>query len=221
MDGRPRRPGLVHFPERGPHMTRNLTACMLILLAAAAARAEPETIPPTKLVLHPVAPSGRALRYPLLPELRDQTPGNAAARYERALKLMPRPLTDDESTQTDRWLEMPMKDLPREDLRKFLKRYQDTLREVGAAARCEQCDWGISARLRKNGTRLNPLPEGMRSLRDFAFALDFRARLELADGQVEKALGTVQTGLAVARQAADAPSLVGALIGLAIASRMT
>jgi hypothetical protein len=202
-------------------MARNLTACTLVLLTATIVRGEPEKLPPKPLTLYPVAPAGRALRYALLPELRDQTPGNAAARYERAVKLMPRPLTDDESTQTDRWLEMPVKDLPREDLRKFLKRYQNTLREVEAAARCEQCDWGITERLRKNGVRSNPLPEGMKSLRDFAFALDLRARLELADGQVEQALGTVRIGLAMARQAADAPSLVGALIGLAVASRMT
>src|SRR5579875_3853672 len=57
----------------------------ILLVAAAAAPAQPPSeAEPTKLTLSPATAPSPALKYKLLPELMDQTPGNAALEYYRA-----------------------------------------------------------------------------------------------------------------------------------------
>jgi hypothetical protein len=61
----------------------------------------------------------------------------------------------------------------------------------------------------------------MQILRDFARLLGLRARLEMAEGQFDKAVYTLQTGFALARHLDEAPTLLCDLIGIAIASVMS
>jgi hypothetical protein len=199
-------------------MTRTLTTCSVLLLAATAARGQSEDVPPRQLTLHPAAPSARALRYPLLPELRDQKPGNAAVRYKKAIELLPKPLSEDEFAQTEKWREVPLKDLPLDDVRKFLKRHEAALRETEAAARCEQCDWGLNERIKKAG--IGVLTPEVQPMRTLGMLLSLRARLELAEGQPDRALHTVQAGLAAARHVGDAPTPINGLVGIALATMM-
>jgi hypothetical protein len=57
-------------------------------------------------------------------------------------------------------------------------------------------------------------------MRELALLLSLRARLHAADGKVDVALRDVQTGLALARSAAQGPTLIHFLIGTAIAAQM-
>ena len=61
-------------------------ACLTLLLAATLpAAAQPLDEPePIKLTIRPARVPTPALKYLLLPELKDQTPGNAALVYYRA-----------------------------------------------------------------------------------------------------------------------------------------
>jgi hypothetical protein len=69
-------------------MSRGWTACWVVLLSSLSVRAGDETLPPTKLTLRPAALPSPALRYRLLPELREQKPGNAAPHYLRAAEVL-------------------------------------------------------------------------------------------------------------------------------------
>src|SRR5262249_14762711 len=69
-------------PTRPP-MSRGLVLLTLAATAPAAAAQAPP-VPPVKLTLRPAPAPVPALKYQLLPELRDRTPGNAAVLYYRA-----------------------------------------------------------------------------------------------------------------------------------------
>jgi hypothetical protein len=182
-------------------------------LAPAKTEPSPE-LQPVKLGLRPAAASVPALKYRLLPEVRDTTPGNAAVLYYRAFspewqnhrrdqKLMDRINAASES---------PLKDVPREELAWLTK--TTMLLEVDRAARRQHCDWELVERVREEGVALL-LPD-MQGMRDFARLLTVRAKLELLDGRFGSAVYTAQTGLAMGRHVADAPILIQALVGVAI-----
>jgi hypothetical protein len=179
-------------------------------------------IPVKQLALQPAPAPVPALRYRLLPELRDTTPGNAALLYYRA--FAPEWLQNIKGNaqaqqKIDQALEMPLDELRKAgpgEIR-FVRDWV-VLKEVDRAARRSYCDWEMTPRVREDGIALL-LPD-VQSMRDFARYLAVRARLELADGQFDQAAHTLQTGLQMGRHVGDAPTLIQALVGAAISTVM-
>lgn len=199
--------------------------CLAILLAAAPAPAQ--DLQPTKLTLSPAAAPSPALKYLLLPELSDQTPGNAALEYYRALSpewwsALRQPK---EWEKIDNILQTPLKDLhrnekpqgPEIDSLKWIENSR-ILQQVDLAARREYVEWGMAERLRREGMSLL-LPE-IQSMRQIGRLLAVRARLQIAEGRYDKAVYTFQTGLALARHTGGSVTLVQDLVGIAIAYQM-
>ena len=118
----------------------------------------------------------------------------------------------------DQWMAATLKDFPRDDVRPFLKGFDSTFREVEAGARSEQCDWGLTEKLRKAGIA-TVLPD-VQPMRAIVNILALRVRFELAEGRTADAARTLQTGFAMARHVADQPSLICTLVGAAISSIM-
>ncbi len=194
------------------------TFCLLFLaIATAAAEGDVHSIP---LVLHPASAPSPVLKYPLLPELRDTIPGNAVAHYRQVVQIMNRdaPPSRDWYPTMDQWMAVPLKDFPREEVGKFLKQCETTFQEVGAGARSEQCDWGLTEELRKQG--IATLLPDVQEMRQIATLLSLRIRYELAEGRPDKAARTLQTGFAISRHLAEEPTLVSALVGIAVGSIM-
>ncbi|HTU90614.1 MAG TPA: hypothetical protein VMF69_11115, partial [Gemmataceae bacterium] len=183
--------------------------CLTIfLIAAAAAPAQAlAQSEPTKLTLSPAAAPSPALKYQLLPELIDQTPGNAALEYYRAFSpewwgAIRQPKTWETIEKT---LQTPLKDLVRKEKKEgpgdgdylgWIEGFK-MLQQVDRAARREYLDWGMGERIRREGYNLL-LPD-VQSMRQTAALLAVRARLQIAEGRYEKAVYTLQTGLALAR----------------------
>ena len=127
--------------------------CGLFLLAVAApAPAQaPAEAEPIKLTLSPAAVPSPALKYVLLPEVKDQSPGNAALEYYRAFS----PEWWGHIRQPKTWetisnaLQTPLNDLPRKNLA-WLEG-STMLRQVERASRREYVDWGMAERLRREG----------------------------------------------------------------------
>jgi hypothetical protein len=173
---------------------------------------------PVKLTLSPVAAPSPALKYLLLPELMDQTPGNAALEYYRAFS----PEWWGNIRQQKTWETIdsaqhtPLRNFPRKDVG-WLQNNR-MLEQVELAARREYVDWGMTERIRRDGFELL-LPD-VQSLRQIATLLAVRARLEIADGRYDKAVYTLQTGLALARHIGDGVLLIQDLVGMAVAGQM-
>ncbi len=198
-------------------MNRALVFLALAACAAPAAAQAPAP-EPIKLVLPPAAEPVPALKYLLLPELSDKTPGNAAFLYYRAFSpewwtnVRQRAIME----KAEKAEETPIAELKNSDLRWTLE--FNALREVDRASRREYCDWQLTPRVKEDG--INLLLPDVQSMREFARFLAVRARLEMADGHLDKAVYTLQTGFALSRNVSNAPTFIQALVGTAIGARM-
>jgi len=193
-------------------------ALLILVLGTAPVAARAETAKPIPLTLAPAAAPVPALKYLLLPELSEQTPGNAVQLYYRAFS--PEWWTNvrkrEVMEKVDKVSETPIAELKNSDL-KWLLNYQ-ALREVDRAARRAYCDWELTDRLKEDGIKL--LIPDVQAMRDFAKFLAARARLEMAEGRLDKALDTLRTGFALARHVGDSVTLIQALVGNAVGAVM-
>jgi hypothetical protein len=204
--------------RKGVNAVNRLIVCCCLVLVDGVAFAQ--EAPPTKLVLKAARSPSPVLRYPLLPELRSQQPGNAVEHYRKAQELIRNELGSSAGydRRLERWRAVPLTRFPKAEVRAFFDQAPETFKEIALGARSEGCDWGVAEELRKNGifTEL----AGQQELREFINLLDVRARLELAEGSWPQALHTVQTGLTMGRHVAESPTLISALIGVAVSQIM-
>ncbi len=126
-------------------------AFALALLAVTAAPAD--NVRPKPLTLHAPAPPSRPGATPCCRSCKTRSPGNAVDHYRQAIKNMKQdaPPERDWYPSLDQWMAAPLKDFPRKEVRAFLKQCESAFREVEAAARSEQCNWGLTEKYRKRG----------------------------------------------------------------------
>jgi hypothetical protein len=189
-----------------------------LVVALPTAAQAPSQPAPIKLSIRPAAAPVPALKYQLLPQLLDQTPGNAALLYYRTFSPEWHSYRKDSKfyDKLDEWKQAPLHELPRKEADRLLA--DKSLKEADLAARREQCDWELTDRVRQEGFSLL-LPD-MHGFRQLATMLAVRARLEIAHGNYDQAIYTLQTGFALARQLNEAPLLFTSLVGMAITQVM-
>jgi len=170
------------------------------------------------MTIRPAAAPVPALKYEFLPEYRDQISENAVVHYHRAGLLAGKRLQFGPDDPPAKWLETPAKDLPKQEVRLFIDREKNVFRELELAARCDHCDWQLRERIRTDS--LGFLLPDIQQLREFALLLRLRASLEIADGRFADAVHTLRVGFAMAKHANQSPSLIAALVGIAIANQM-
>ena len=209
-------------------MRRITTAIALLLLtasplpgqihsvAASPTRPAPPKAPKgpklTELTVHPAPAPAAALDYRLLPELLDQTPGDAAPLYFLAQQTMPERDRWDEKLR--KWQDVPLDKLPADEAHRMLSEYRTPLRQIELAGRRETCDWGLP--IRSEGISLVIPP--MSAYRTLARVLLVKARLEIAAGNYDQAVQTLQTGYAMGRHVAEGRTLIHALVAVAISA---
>ena len=169
----------------------------------------------TRLKLQPAGEPSPALKYQLLPDVPDQTPGNAALLYYRAFSpdwytLRNRPKT---SEKVEAAMNAPLADLTKTDLGWVTTSHQ--LHELDLAARRAYCDWDLINRVRTEGITML-LPD-MQAFRELSRLLALRTRIFIAERHYDKAVDSLQTGLMLSRHVAEAPNLICLLVGVACA----
>lgn len=192
---------------------------LFFTLFTARLQAQEDKTPWVKLTLEPAAAPVPALKYQLLPEVRDLKPGNAALLYQRA--HAPEAINaflrhPDYSKFTD-WLDLPMDKLPVSKARSLLP--ASLLKEVDRAARQEYCNWEMLSRVREEGMGL--LLADVQGMRYYANLLALRVRLEMVEKKYGQAVYSLQTGYALSRHLNEQPVLISSLVGLAIAGVMS
>jgi hypothetical protein len=115
----------------------------------------------------------------------------------------------------DKWAEDKSKPPPKE--LDFVKQLP-ALGELDIGARRAYCDWEMTDRLRKDGIAMT-LPD-IQSFRTYIVLLSARARFEMLDGKLDKSLYTLQTGFTLARHVSEGPTLIQALVGIAMTAQM-
>lgn len=201
-----------------------LAIAALAVLQAPAADQPPVTEPTTqsrpsgpeveRWSLRPSLASQNPLQYKLLPDLVEQTPGNAVPLYLMAHRFWPDQKTTDEVLQPENgrfdYLDTPIDQFPEQYARKLLDAYSDTLAFVDKAARRDSAVWDDDWPDPEMGAK----PLAYRGdLLHAANLLGFRARYQVSQRDWAAASYTLQTSFSMARQYGSAPMLIHAIQG--------
>src|SRR5262249_30528278 len=133
----------------------------------------PPTVDVRALTVPPAAAPVPALKYELLPRLRDRVPGNAALDYHRAYILRPSwPRDPKEGQKLDEqlvaWEEATIDKLPVAAVKKYLAGHSQSFRTLDAAARADRCDWELTSKMSvRNIDLLLPEAQTFRELARF------------------------------------------------------
>jgi hypothetical protein len=154
-----------------------------------------------------------ALKYQLLPEVRELNPGNPAQNYLKCFAEQRYFFYSKEAaSERARFQLMPLAELPLDKLRGY---GGSALRQADWAARLDTPDWQIVQRLHADGQNLL-LPE-LGPLRILAAALQIRFRGEVAGKRFDDAVRTAKTMFALARHLGEYPTVSADLVGLSAA----
>jgi hypothetical protein len=192
-------------------MTRVLLAAVaLAVLCPGSSRADETTV---RLSVQSMAAPKPALKYLLLPEVRELNPGNPVQWYIRCFQEQ-RIFFFSKAAMTERarYRAMPLAELPGD---KLLKYGGHALTQADWAARLDTPDWEILQRVQSGGTDLR-MPE-LGPLRILAEALQVRFRAAVAARRYDQAVGTAKTMLGLARHLGKCPTGAANRLGLAVA----
>jgi len=171
---------------------RVLFGCAVLFIAGPAHAGEPPAPAETviRLNVEPRAAPRPALRYYLLPEMRELQPGNPIPNYLKC--LMDQDLSENQESL-----------------------HASALRQADWAARLDKPDWQILPKLKTDGFSL--LIPDVQKMRALAAGLQDRFRSEVELGRLDDALRTAKTMFAMSRHMGEHPTLIGGLVGMAIA----
>jgi hypothetical protein len=174
-------------------MSRKFLCTAALALLPMRSWAEPTVTPSETLIrlkVQPMAAPKPALRYLLLPDLKELSPGNPIPNYLKTL------LYQDSN--------------PREGPSRA------ALLQVDRAARMDKPDWQILLKVQTEG--FNLLLPDVQKMRALASGLRERFRTEIAENRLDDALVTAKTMFAMARHMGEHPTLIGDLVAIAIST---
>jgi hypothetical protein len=195
-------------------MPRVLIVCALLIAVPLVGRAADPSPTETviKLTVQPAAPPRPALKYQLLPELREMNPGNPIQAYMKCFGEQNNFYhTKQAIDDREKWQTMPLNELPLGELRNY---GGSSLRQADLAARLDTPDWQMLLQMKKEGFWML-LPD-VQQLRELAAALKVRFRAEVAERRFDDALITAKTTFALGRHLGEHPTFIGNLVGIAI-----
>jgi len=165
------------------------------------------------LTVDATAPPKPALKYRLLPELRELQPGNQIQAFYKCFFEQNYLFHNKESTdQQQKWLDAPLKDLA--GVKELVGYGGTAVKQAKFAARLDIVDWQITTQAKAEGVHLL-LPD-VQQMRSLATVLKVRVRGEIARGEFDNAIQTLQVMFALGRIFNDHPTLIGHLVGMAI-----
>jgi hypothetical protein len=164
-----------------------------------------------KLAVRPQKVPAEAGKYVLFPPAASLTDGDAAALYDKALKVLPGKAAVE---QLQQYLQMPIDELPADQVEQTLKQYVESLRCAAEAVKCRQCNWSP-------GESEEERVASLKAFRELAGGIRLWAKLEVSCGEYEGAILALQTGFGMARHMGQTPSTRGFLNGILAAAMMT
>jgi hypothetical protein len=191
-------------------MYRVLLALVALVVFCAGSPAEEPTL---RLKVRPMAAPKPALKYQLLPEVGELSPGNAAQNYMKCFMEQYNLFYSKEGVaDRTRYLAMPLAELPAEKLRDY---GGFALRQADWAARLDTSDWQATQRIQADALDLSVPDVG--PLHILAAALRVRFRGEVAGRRFDDAVRTAKTMFALARHLGEYPAEAANRVGLSVA----
>ena len=118
--------------------------------------------------------------------------------------------------QIGKWVNVPISEIPRDQARKLLEPFGSILKEVELGTTRTTCDWGFDHR--KDGYSL--LITEIQESRGLARMVSLKAKVAILDGKTDEAMHWIETGMVLGRHVSQGPTLIQALVGVAIDSVM-
>jgi hypothetical protein len=147
--------------------------------------------------------------YALVPKAEDLTDGDGASFYAKAAQGLP---ASRDTRQLGEWWKLPLRELPQAQVQAAVQQAKVNLDLVSQGVKCKSCNWPPFV----PGT----MPANLSEYRQLTFLLCVKARLEIAQGQYEKAMETIRTGLAMSKHVGEAPTIIQGMTGIAMATVM-
>jgi hypothetical protein len=167
-----------------------------------------------RLRVQPMPAPEPALRYMLLPELKEMSPGNPIQNYLKCALDEYRFVFDKgQFERRETLLAMPLAEVELEELHDFGK---SALAQVDRAARLDNPDWQILLKIKADGIK-TLLPD-LLQIRGLTRALQQRFRSEVAISRFDEAIRTAKTMFAMSRHLDAHPTLIGNLVGIETAN---
>ena len=189
-------------------MTRVLAAAVVLALPLCGGSAEP-------FAVRPAAAPVPALKYQLLPEVRELHAGNPAQWYVRCFAEQRNFFFGKDSVAARRSaLVVPLDKFPKDELGYY---GGNALKQADYGARHDALDWQITDRVKTEG--LDAAYPELPSFGVLGEALHVRFRLELATKRFADAVVTAKTMFAFARHLGEHPTTAGNAVGLDVANR--
>ena len=173
---------------------------------------EPSTETVVRLQIQPTPAPKLALRYQLLPELREMNPGNPVQEFMKCLLDQKDLFTKESKEKRENWEKMELKALPIKELRDYAKK---AAIQADFAARLDTPDWQLLVIFKNPDADLSG-PFNVLPMLEFARVLRSRLRGQVAACQFESALVTLKTMFALARVMGEHPTLLGNLVSNAV-----
>jgi hypothetical protein len=185
----------------------------LVLFASALAAGPPgETSNDAmvRLYVRPMAAPTPALKYQLLPDLGELTPGNSAQEYLKSFMEQRLFFYGKEGvSRRNRFRKMSLLEMRLEPIAEY---GSNALKCADRASRMETLDWQALRQVEDGG--IDVVPAEVAPLQILAEALQIRLRFQLANHQFGDAIKTATTLLALGRHLGEHPNEVAALVGL-------
>jgi hypothetical protein len=200
-------------------MCKSWTVCLLVMSQVfgpcVAGAQDKNTDQIRGLTLSPMAEAREALKYRLLPRTFELKNANAAVLYHSAAAQCPENGEAKLFDKIDQWRDMPVEQWPRDEVTAALGQFRACFRLLELASVRNHCEWDMP--IEEGFSMLMP---SLSTYRRIAFALSLKLRLEIAEGQVDEAMTTLTSGLAMARGIGEGPTLIQDLVGIAIGAMM-
>lgn len=200
-------------------MYRILLATILLLGLGLPASAQPDREPKDGKMVYAMALSPTGVRKPLsrdylLPEYRESIQGNKVQMFLRCFMEQDNFFGRVESDKREKWNVLAIDDPELKALTEYGGRLIE--RDMYDAARMTSAEWQLWYFLRRDS--YNTLLPDVQKFRVLASVLKTRVRGEIANRNFDGALHTLKTMFALAKTMESHPTLIGSLVGVAIAT---
>ncbi len=191
-------------------MSRSYILFLILLLFAPFTLAD-NSLPWVRLTIEPSTDTKTDSRIRLLPQKEELIDGNAVSLYQKAIQSLP---INFNSQKFADWRKLPpdLGQLPVNEIESELAKLKPTIDLLNQAARSKQCNWPVI----KPERAQQQLMDDLAKFRQFAFIFDVKAKIQIAQGKYDSAIDTLKTNLTMANQLGSAPSLIQAMVGIAI-----
>lgn len=197
---------------------KRILACIAFVSAAFCSEGFARGPRTVDLTIHPAKAAQPNEAYRLLPKPAEQTDCDAAALYRKAVEAMPNEKGKDPVLE---WARMPIEEVPLDEAESELARFEDALKLVEEAGKCQRCQWetATGAALWQTAAG-SELLEDLQEYRRLAMLICLKAKVAIAKGNLESALGDMRSGFSMAKNIGEGPTVTEGLVGIAIGALM-